>query len=239
MKNSGILIKTAISAIILILIVTNSYGQLTDDSLKKAIGIRYEQLTYGTSLSEIDEKRLYGNSSEVFADYFPGIKVFDFRAGVVWKPNHFTTCDDCRRVFFAVDAATGLPANIKDPSNFNRQMARSKLHFTYADKAYIYLLLNGLTNHSLPAAPQQYNKGLFKASLFPINNMSLWHFNKFKSEIDGIKYDERRQHYIDISDHRTFYIPVLETQENYQITIHRFDFDMHGNLFDHSSFVLE
>lgn len=219
---------------------TECYGQLSDDSLKKLVGIRDCQATSNRSVAEIIEKKIYGNAYEVFEGFFPGIKIYDFYGGKYRGRNIFVTCDDCTKLLYAVDIYTGLPVDIKEVASFNRQMQKSKLHFTYADKAYIYLLLNGLLSDGLPAAPDQYRMTLFRHSQFPINGLSLWRFDKFRRGTDGIKYDEYNQHYIDISSHTTFYIPVLKYQNSGRVvTIHEFNFGVSGELIEHSSFLLQ
>lgn len=228
--------------IILLVVITasasGSYGQLTDDSLKKMIGYRYERaINRNVTKEEIIGGRYYGNSYEVFKGYFPHIKVFSFLPGRSAINGNKVTCDDCPKRHYAVSTRTGKPVDVAEPAAFNRLMVRTDIAFTNTDKAYVYLILNDLANGYL-ISPEQYRKALFKNSVLleskDFNDWDFLTFSKFDRIEYGFKYDEPRQHYMDACNRSVFYIGVVNQIDGVKaVTIHQFKFDERNRLVSH------
>ena len=217
------------------------HAQLTDDSLKKLIGFRYERsLNKSVTQEEIIAGRYYGNAYEVFRGYFPHIKIFSFLPGRSAINGNKVTCELCPKRHYAVYVKTGEPVDVKAPAAFNRLMTRSDIAFTNTDKAYCYLILNDMANGFL-ISPEQYRKALFKGSVLleskDFYDFDFWSFSKFARIKYGFKYDERRQHYLDASNRSVFYIGVAnDVNGEKQMIIHQFKFDDRNRLTSHVMF---
>ena len=227
--------------LLLVFMATHAYAQLSDDSLKKLVGFRYERsLNNAVTKEEIIGGRYYGNAYEVFKGYFPHIKVFSFLPGRSAINGNKVTCELCPKLHYAVYIKTGKPVDVETPAAFNRLMTRSDIAFTNTDKAYCYLILNDLANGPL-ISPEQYRKALFKGSVLleskDFYDWDFWSFSKFERMQYGFKYDERRQHYIDASNRSVFYIGVVTDVDGAKgMTIHQFKFDEQNRLTSHVMF---
>ncbi len=227
--------------VLLAILANHTHAQLADDSLKKLIGLRYEQsLNHSATAEEIIGGRYYGNAYEVFKGYFPHIKIFSFLPGRSAINGNKVTCELCPKRHFAVYVKSGEPVDVENPPAFNRLMTRSDIAFTNTDKAYCYLILNDMANGFL-ISPEQYRKALFKGSVLleskDFYDWDFWSYNKFARVQYGFKYDERRQHYLDASNRSVFYIGVAnDVNGEKQMIIHQFKFDDRNRLTSHVMF---